>query len=67
MKAPTNNFSYLWNELPRSERERLMPMMIESQILHIWQCKSKAIRAHKAHMDGLNEQISNLEKLLPKK
>ena len=66
MKAPTNDFNHLWNDLPDSERKRLMPHMIESQILHIWQCKSRAISAHKSHMHELNEQISNLQKLLPK-
>ena len=65
MNAPTNNFNYLWNDLPKDERARLMPHMIESQILHLWQCKSIAIRSHKTHIAELNEQIKNLEKLLP--
>lgn len=30
---------HLWNDVLASERERLMPHMMESQILHIEQCK----------------------------
>ena len=57
-------FSHLWNDLPCSERERLMPHMIESQILHIEQCKTKAVRAHQSHMRELNDQINNLKKAI---
>ena len=63
---PTNNFSHLWNDLPFDERERLMPHMIEMQKLHIWQCKQKAIRAHKAHMKELDDLILNLNRELAK-
>ncbi len=65
MKAPTFNFTHLWNDLPEDERLRLMPHMIEAQILHIHQCKSKAIRAHKVLIDSLNDQIKNLSRALP--
>ena len=58
----SNNFSHLWNDLPAEERKRLMPHMIESQILHIEQCKQKALRAHKSHMKELNDCINNLRK-----
>ena len=58
----------LWNNLPIEERKRLMPHMIEMQILHIEQCKEKAVRHHKNHMRELNDQIRNLKKeLLQKK
>ena len=60
-KEPTNNFSYLWNDLPIDERKRLMPVMIESQKLHIWQCKQKAISAHKKHIKELDSWIKNLD------
>lgn len=60
MKRPPNNHKYLWNELHIDERKRLMPHQIENQILHIWQCKQKAIKAHKAHMKELDQWISNL-------
>ena len=56
------SYSHLWNELPQAERERLMPHMLESQIVHIEQCKLKAISAHKKLMKELNEQQKYLEK-----
>ena len=66
MSNPTNDFSHLWNDLPIEERKRLMPNMIETQILHVWQCKRIAILAHKKHMAQLNDWIKNLESDLPK-
>lgn len=53
--------SHLWNDLPDEERARLMPHMTESHILHIEQCKLKAIAAHKKHMKELNDHIKSLE------
>jgi hypothetical protein len=61
MIKPTNDFDHLWNDLPFEERKRLMPHMVESQKLHIWQCKIKAIAAHKKHMKELDDWLSNLE------
>ena len=61
MTKPTNNFSHLWNELPANERERLMPHMIEAHKLHVWQCKQKAIAAHKKHMKDLDDLLKNLD------
>lgn len=58
--------SHLWNDLSSEERHRLMPHMIESQILHIEQCKRKAIKAHKSHMKELNDHIKNLQQGLDK-
>ena len=59
-----NNFSHLWNDLPSDERKRLMPHMIESQKLHIWQCKQKAIKAHAAHMKEIDDLLANLDREL---
>ena len=59
MKPPRNH-SHLWNNLPTKERERLYPMMVEAQYLHIWQCKEKAIKAHKFHMKMLDSQMRNI-------
>ena len=56
----------LWNDLPKELRLKLMPHMIESHILHIEQCKLKAVSAHKAHMKEWNGHIKNLEKLINK-
>ena len=61
MAYPTSNFDYLWNDLPAEERKRLMPHIVESQKLHIWQCKQKAIAAHKRHMKELDDWLSNLD------
>lgn len=64
MSIPTNRFNNLWNDLPIEERSRLMPHMIEMQKLHVWQCKQKAITAHKAHMKQLNDLMEALDKEL---
>lgn len=61
MITPTNNFDHLWNDLPLDDRKKLMPHMIEAQKLHIWQCKQKAIRAHRSHMEELDTWMSNLD------
>ena len=66
MSKPTNNFDHLWNNLPFEERERMMPHMIESQKLHIWQCKQKAILAHKKHMKELDTWMASLDSELSK-
>ena len=66
MVEPTNDFSHLWNGLPFEERKRLMPHMIEAQKLHIWQCKQKAILAHKLHMRELDTWLDSLNKELAK-
>ena len=67
MEGPTHNFDHLWNNLPFEERKRLMPHMIESQKLHIYQCKIKAIRVHKRHMKELDDWLSNLDRELANK
>tara|TARA_R100000544_G_C2225835_1_gene60614 strand:+ start:2533 stop:2736 length:204 start_codon:yes stop_codon:yes gene_type:complete len=59
-----NDYSHLWNDLPKEQRVKLMPHMIESQIMHIEQTKLKAIRHHKAFLDDCNSQIKNLKKSL---
>ena len=52
----------LWNNLPIEERKRLMPHMIEMHILHLEQCKVKAVRHHTNHMRELNNLIKDLKK-----
>lgn len=61
MTNPASDFSHLWNDLPIDERKRLIPYMIETQKLHIWQCKQKAIAAHKKHMKELDDWLKNLD------
>ncbi len=61
MKLPPKDFTYLWNEdTPEEERHRLMPYLVECQILHIWQVKQSAMRAHKRHMRELDDWMNNL-------
>jgi len=64
MNKPTNDFDHLWNDLPFEERTRLMPHMVESQKLHIWQCKTRAIAAHKRHMKEIDGWLANLDEEL---
>lgn len=52
--------------MPKEERERLMPHAMESQLLHIWQCKQKAIAAHKRHMKELDDWMANIKRDLDK-
>lgn len=66
MSNPTNKFNYLWNDKSYEDRASLMPHMIETQKLHIWQCKQIAIAAHKAHMKELNEWLKSLDSELAK-
>jgi len=60
------SFSYLWNDLPKEERRRLMPHAIESQLVHIQQCKIRAIKHHKNHMREINALQNELKKELGK-
>lgn len=57
---PIEKHTHLWNDLPQAERKRLMPYMIEIQIRHITQCKTKAIAAHRTHLKMLDDQIKNM-------
>jgi hypothetical protein len=66
MIEPTNDFTHLWNDLPIEGREWLIPHIIESQKLHIWQCKQKAITAHKRHMKEMDDWMKRLDDKLKK-
>ena len=61
MKIPPNAHENLWNDMPKAERERLMPYVMESQLLHICQCKQKAIKAHRRHMAELNDWMASIK------
>lgn len=58
--------THLWNDMPSSERDRLMPYMIEAQINQILACRQKAVRAHNRHLKELDDHIRNLEGFLAK-
>lgn len=66
MTGYIDQHTHLWNNMPIEERKRLMPYMIESQKLHIIQCRKKAVDAHKAHMKTLDEWIKSLDNELIK-
>ena len=59
-------YDHLWNDLPKEERARLMPHMIQSQKTHILQCRKKAVDAHKRHMKELDDWVKNLDRELKK-
>lgn len=58
--TPSNDFTHLWNDMSREERDHLVPYHIESQILHIWQVKQVVIKNHKHHMKELDDWMKNL-------
>lgn len=62
LNKPPEDYTNLWNDLPKYERERLMPYMIENQILIVWQEKQKAVAAHGAHMRRVDEHLRMLKK-----
>jgi hypothetical protein len=66
MKIPTNKYRNLWNDMPIAERQRLMPYEIECQLRYIWQCKQKAITAHKQYMKELDDWMANIKRELDK-
>lgn len=59
-----NAHTHLWNDMPFAERKRLMPYMIEAQILHAEQAKLVMVRNHKRAMDEMNSLIKNLKESL---
>lgn len=61
-----NAHTHLWNDMPFAERKRLMPYMIEAQILHAEQAKLVMVRNHKRAMDEMNALIKNLNECLRK-
>lgn len=66
MLKPPSDHTHLWNDMPFEERDRLMPHAMESQLKHIWQCKQKAIQAHKRHMKELDDWMANIKRELDK-
>jgi len=61
MIEPTNKFTHIFNDLSFAERDRLSPYLIENQKFHVWQCKQKAIEAHKKHMKKLDDWMNSLD------
>jgi hypothetical protein len=65
-KEDPSDYSHLWNDLPYEERRRMMPHAIMTHILHLEQAKAIAVRAHRRHMQELNDWINNLREDLRK-
>ena len=57
---PTDH-THLWNDLPFDERHRLMPYMVETQIMHLEQTRAKVVRGHKRTLSEIDDQINNLK------
>lgn len=62
-----NKYSHLWNDLPYEERNRLVPHMLEAQILHLEQARATLVRGHKETLQRLDQQIYNLERELSRR
>ena len=58
--------NHLFSEMPVEERKRLMPYMIETQILHLQQARSMIVAAHKAELRKLDDWIANCKRHLKK-
>lgn len=58
--------SHLWNGMPFEERKRLMPFMIETQILHLRQVRGMIVEAHHAELRKIDAWIANCEESLRK-
>lgn len=58
--------SDLWNTLPYEERARLMPYQIQTHILHLEQAKALAVRAHRRHIQEIDDWIENCRDSLRK-
>lgn len=61
MREVPNEHSHLWNDLPDAERKRLVPFLIESQVLHLEQTRSMIVRGHERTLAELDAQIVNLK------
>jgi len=60
------DFTHLFNDLPKEERARLMPHMMESQLLHIEQVKLVLVRSHRKALKEINDWQNNIRKDLVK-
>lgn len=61
-----SEFDHLWNDLPITERHRLMPTQIENQILHLKQSRNMVVKGHKRTLAEMDDWIKNLERSLKK-
>ena len=66
MKLPPIDHTNLWNDMPMEERLRLLPYVRELQLHVIMNCKQQAIRAHEAHIRGLDDWMDNIGRDLDK-
>ena len=61
-----DKFDHLWNDLPESERHRLMPYQIEIQIRQLKQARKIVVEGHRRTLFGIDYWIKNLEVELAK-
>ncbi len=54
-------YSHRFNDLSYDERQKLIPYLIESQILHVKNCKFKALVAHRKLMDDYDKHINSMK------
>jgi hypothetical protein len=59
-----SKYSHLWNDLPIEVRKRLMPCLIESQILHLRQARELIVHHHAEELRELDSWIKNCERSL---
>ncbi len=62
----SNDFTHLWNDLPKEERVRLMPYAIESQVRHVLQTRNILVRGHARTLAEIDQHIRNLDRELEK-
>lgn len=60
------NHDHLWNDMPIEERKRLMPHMIESQILHLEQARAILAKEQQRVLRELDNWIGNCRESLRK-
>lgn len=65
-ETEATNHSDLWNGLTNNERCRLMPYQIQTHILHLEQAKALAVRAHRRHIQEIDDWIANCRESLRK-
>lgn len=66
MAYTKSQHTHLWNDLPKEERFRLHPFLVESHILHLEQTREKIVKHHEATLADINGHIDNLKNTLNK-
>ena len=59
-------YTHLLNDMPKEERERLIPYEMEKHILHLEQAKIVMVRNHKRMIREMDDWIKNIKNSLKK-